>query len=324
MKIIHVGLGNFGLWWCNVIHERMTKCKDITLVAIVDQNIVTHDKVKLLDVPCYTDLAEAIRFHAPDFILNATPPQAHMVVNRIAFSFDVPVLMEKPISEDYQEVLECLRFAREGQKLAVAENYRYILQNIFVKEQLQKHLKNINAINLTFRRRHQMAEENYHIHMAQPLAVDITTHHIDLLRFFTDTEVKTVIAHAYTPNWSWYKGVSNMKAIGTMAQNIHFAYDASMDAYAETSWFGEWTFTAENGVARYANETLIINTAAEEVVLTIPTDNEINDKHRLLDDFMTYVKTDVSPPTHINDQAKNAAVVEAMIQSALLNKTVTL
>ena len=311
MKIIHVGLGDFGLWWCEILHQRMMDKKDITLVAIVDTNEATHQRVAAFGIPCYTSLEDAIAATRPGFILNSTPPAAHITVNRIAHSHNIPVLMEKPISEDHSDVLENLQLAKQGHKLAVAENYRYLRSCIFVRDEIKSKLQNISSINVTFRRHHHM--QNYHATMAQPMLIDITTHHIDLLRFFTDSEVSAVSARLTKPSWSWYTGMSNVKAIGEMTSGIEFIYDGALDAFDETSWVGFWTFTAENGVAKFINNQLHLNIGGVEETIQIPQDDEVASKNKILEDFMDYINDSVSPPIILSNQAKNAAVVNAML-----------
>jgi len=315
VRVVHVGLGDFGLWWCNVLYERMKERKDIELIAIVDRDKDTHKHVSEYDVPCYTDLADALEAGKPDFVLNSTPPYAHMAVNRVAFSHNIPVLMEKPISEDFEEVLECLEFADNGQKLMIAESYRHFIHTIFVKEQLAKHLHNLSSVNMVFRRHHKEAGK-YHFDMEHPTLIDISIHHFDLLRFLTGKEVWKLSAQLNTPEWSWYKGVSNVKVIAEMDDNVQFCYDASMDSYGETSWIGNWTFTAENGVARLIDDKLHFHMEDSCFSLDLPQEDEVADKHRMLDAFMAYIRGGPVPQTDIQDQVKNAAIAEATIQAA--------
>ena len=313
MKIIHVGLGNFGLWWLEVIMKR----KDIEVIAVVDFSEETHKLVDKYNVSCYKSLSDALAaVPKPDFIVNSTPPYAHLSVNREAFSKNIPVLMEKPISEDYADVLECLDFAKDGQKLMVAESYRYQLACMFVKEQLEKRLQNITGINLVFSRRHHVENQNYHAKMRQPMLIDIGVHHFDLLRFFTGKEVRQVYAKLSKPDWSWYNGISNVKMVAELDDGLLFSYDGSMDSHFCTCWYGHWTFTAENGLCKFIENRLHFYVEDEHEEIEVPEEDETNDKHRMLDEFMAYVSDGKVPQTEIIDQVKNAAIIEAAITSS--------
>ena len=317
LKVILVGLGDFGIGW----YREVLKHEGLTLAAVVDSNIDTHSKADA-QVPCYTCLAAALEDTTPDFIINATPPHAHLAINRLAFSRNIPVLMEKPISEDYAEVLEMLEYAKNGQKLMVAENYRYSPQNMFVKEQIRSRLQSISGVNLVFRQHHHVSAGNYHNTMQHPAIVDIGVHHIDLLRFFTGREVRRVYAQLSTPAWSWYGSASNVKMVAEMQGGIQFCYDLAMDARAVTGWSGDWTFTAQNGVARYTKDKLRFDLEDGIIELELPTSTHKSDKHRMLDDFILYVRNGVVPQVDITDQVKNAAAAEAAIQSAKTGRAV--
>ena len=312
LKVVHVGLGDFGIGWCKAVYER----KDLELVGVVDSRKSTHRHVEALNVPCYLSLAEALETVKPDFIVNATPPGAHMEINKLAFSYNIPVLMEKPISEDFAEVMEMLKMSEDGQKLVVAENYRYSARNIFVKEQLRKHLHGITGINLLFRKHHHVSEGNYHAQLKHPAIIDIGVHHIDLLRFFTGRDVRKVSALLYTPTWSWYSGFSNAKMLAEMDDGMHFCYDCSLDSHRITSWGGEWTFSAENGTGFYDGEKLVFNIGGEIIEPEMSMGLEKPARQMLLDEFILYVKDGIIPQTDITDQVKNAAVAEAAIRSS--------
>ena len=325
MKIIHVGLGDFGRWWYSTLCEREKTRGDITIVAVVDRNEAAQKYVQPGHT-FFTNLNDAIIAHRPDFVLNATPPHAHRIVCEEAFAHNLPVLVEKPISENYDDVKALLQHAQDGQKLVVSENYRYFAANRFVREQIHARLQNITGVTLLFRRRHtDLPEHNYHRSLAQPMAIDIGTHHIDLLRFFTGREVTNVHARLFTPAWSWYTAPSRMLMTAQMEGDIHFNYEGSMDALPETGWNGHWTFTAQNGTAIYTDDALTFHTADGVEVLPLPTDpTDVSDKNAILDDFMHYVKTDTPPPTHINDQANVADVLEAILRSARDNVSVSI
>ena len=309
MRVLHVGLGDFGVGWFRVLQNR----KDTELIGVVDKNPQTFDQVSGFSVPCYTSLETALSDKKPDFILNATPPWVHMAVNREAFSRNIPVLMEKPVSEDPAEILECLQYSKNGQKLMVAENYRYLLQNRFVKEQLDSRLHNIAGVNTVFRKHHNV--DNYHKDCRHPMLFDVGVHNLDLLRFFTNKEALRVYSRIYTPSWSWYKGFSNVKLLAEMEDGVHFCFDASLDARASTSWEGTWTFTAENGVCIFDGKKLYWDIEGKQIETDVPVGKEYCDKHIMLDEFIAFLRGGAKPATDITDQYKTYAIAIAAMRS---------
>jgi len=308
MRVLHIGLGDYGYGWCRALSEY----GNVKLVGIVDKNDDTFKKVSVPSVPCFTDLQTAISSVKPDFIMNASPPDTHLPLNRIAFLHNIPVLMEKPISEDFSEVQESLELARKGQKIVVAENYRYMIENMFVKEQVDRRLYNLTGINLTFRKHHN--ENNYHKELRHPMLIDVGIHHLDLLRFFSGKEAVSVYARLNTPEWSWYKGYSNVKMVAEMEDGVLINYDASLDSHYPTEWSGTWTFTAENGVAVYDGNKLQFDVDGNHLTFEIPKESKVNaDKYRILDDFLAYINGGIVPPTDISDQYKTAIIAQAAI-----------
>lgn len=56
MRIIHVGLDDFGFGWCKAVYDR----DDLELIAAVDRNEETQKRLNMFNVPCFTDLADVL------------------------------------------------------------------------------------------------------------------------------------------------------------------------------------------------------------------------------------------------------------------------
>src|SRR5436305_621278 len=123
MKMLLVGLGGFGYdYW----YKKLKSAYQNLEVALVDRDAKARDKIDQAD-HFYTSLTDAIEREKPDFLLNATPPAVHSLINNVAFDYKLPVLCEKPISDRYDEAIKIVeRATRENIPLMIAENYRYI------------------------------------------------------------------------------------------------------------------------------------------------------------------------------------------------------
>jgi hypothetical protein len=71
--------------------------KDIVLAGAADSDEKSRKKIPD-DNNCkfFTDAAHAMDELKPDFVLNATPPDSHKIINDFAFDRSIPVLCEKP------------------------------------------------------------------------------------------------------------------------------------------------------------------------------------------------------------------------------------
>ena len=303
MRALLVGLGAWGGLW----YEKLILRDDIELAGAVDSNT---QRWKGDNAACrfYTDAGEAMDELKPDFVLNATPPKVHRQINDLAFDRGIPVLCDKPIAEDHGDALHIVSRAANGQKLMIAENYRYAPQSRHIKSCLmQEPPGTIREIQILFRRRHHI--ENYHMSMEHPLLMDVGIHHLDMLRYFTGSEAKSVYAEFRTPPGSWYSGYSNAELRITMENGVKVTYSGSLDAGAnETGWYGRWGFTGENGVLTFE-----------------PDDGEANaGGDAVLGSFLDYIRNGTLPETHISDNFKTYGMARAALCSFQKRKEITL
>ena len=318
MRIVHIGLGQFGFGWFKMLAER----KDIELVGVVDLSTEALSQTKEYNFNLYTDAAKAMDEQKPDFIINATPPDIHKLINYEAFKRNIPILSEKPIAISYDDAVEILEYSQNGLKIMIAENYRYFQANRFVKEVLDKKpIGEITDIKMEFRRHH--VKTNYHKHLEHPMLLDVGIHHLDMLRYFTETEAKSVYADFHTPSWSWYEGYSNAALFITMMNGTKVRYTGSLDAYDEhTSWYCDWTFTGEKGVLRYKNNEMVYISTDGKVLEVLVPEESVPFREVILDHFMDYLKNDILPETHIADNMKTFEIMNAAFKSFELKKEI--
>ena len=294
MRALLTGLGSWGMQW----YEKLTLRDDIFLAGAVDLNTQLW-KTGNADCRFYADAREAMDAIKPDFVLNATPPNVHRLINDLAFDRNIPVLCDKPIADNHDDVIHIVSRAANGQKLMIAENYRYAPQSRRVKDCLiQKQVGTINEIHMLFRRCHHI--DNYHMSMEHPMLMDVGIHHLDMLRYFTESEAKSVYAKFHTPPDSWYSGYSNAELRITMRNGIKVIYKGSLDAdVCETGWYGRWDFIGETGTLRFE-----------------PEDGEANESgNAVLDSFIDYVRHGTIPETHISDNFKTYGIAQAAMRS---------
>lgn len=313
MRAILIGLGDMGMAW----YELLTERDDIALVAVADQNPATFQAIKELGnaTSCrfYTDAATAMDEMKPDIVCNVTPPSVHNLVNLLAFERNIPVLCEKPIAENDEDVRETISHA-QGQKLMIAENYRYMVHMRWMRKLVSEgKIGEILSVRIDFSRFHSM--ENYHMKMEQPLLLDVGIHHLDALRYLTGDEAESVFADLFHFVPNHYSGYASAVLYLKMKTGAKVIYSGSLDSHENnTDWFGDWCLTGTKGVIRYTKGQLFCSTKEQVTEIPLP-ENTDNGMNAMLDEFIAYVQDGILPETHISDNIKSFNIVRAAIFS---------
>lgn len=324
MKLIQVGLGDFGLNW---LKDILLKNNTVQLIGVVDKNDNLLNSAKELsgmeDVLIFNDLKDALAKLKPDFILNVTPPGIHKEINFIAFENKIPVLSEKPIAEIYSDAKEILEKSIEvNVPIMISENYRYSNYARTAKKIISSgDLGRIDSVSVDFNRKHIMT--NYHKDLEHPLLLDVSIHHIDMIRYITGSEAKTVFAKSWTPEWSWYKGYSNVQLLLDLENNIKVSYRGSLSAYkSETDWSCDWRIEGEKGILKMSNGT--INVYKNEGDLEIKVAESYDSREFVLNEFIESLTNNRPGETNIIDNIRNFEIVDAAIRSLTTSNVIKL
>src|SRR5437879_7035404 len=82
----------------------------------------------------------------------------------------------------------------------------------------------------------------------QPLLVDMSIHHFDLLRMILSREPQRIYCEAWNPEWTAFSGPSVAVASVVFEGGIVVSYRGSwISAGPDTPWAGEWRMEFENG-----------------------------------------------------------------------------
>lgn len=315
MKAIQVGLGDFGFSW---LKDILLHSDNVELIGVVDKNEELLNKARAListnNIQVFTDISDALAALKPDFILNFTPPAVHKRINFAAFEHGIPVLSEKPIAEDYRDAVEIFEKASESNTpIMIAENYRYSsivrrARNLIASGEIGR----IDAIYVDFSRNHKMT--NYHKDLEHPLLLDVSIHHIDMIRYLTGAETKSVFARSWTPEWSWYKGYSNLDLIMEMDNNTKISYRGSLAAFAnETDWLADWRIEGQKGVIKMSKGSIIIYKG--QFPTEIKVDEVCDSRKAVLNEFISAILKGEPGETDISDNIKTSEIVGAAIEA---------
>jgi predicted dehydrogenase len=306
LKVIQVGLGAFGFSW---FKDVIMPSADVQLIALVDRDEAKLTRFREVrgaeNIPYFSHINEALAVLKPDLVINLTPPQFHREVNRQALFAGIPVLCEKPIAESYADALATERDAIEsGIPLIIAENYRYSPLIRRAKQTLQSGvIGELLGIDIAFRQLHPPIA-NYHSQMKHPLLMDVSIHHLDMLRYLTNMEAASVQGRTWIAEGSWYQGYSNAELFIRMADGLNVVYKGSLDSHDQlTDWNGHWIFKGSQGDMHILEDRLVVESNGEKLMqldfpkvdsrreVLLESIRSIQDKRRCETDLADNIKT---------------------------------
>ncbi len=210
LKLIQVGMGVRGAQWAKVIREDPRTEN----VAYVRQQLALASKT-LADwgepaVPCFATLEEALEKVQADAAVLVTPPEVHHQQVTAAFRQGCHVLCEKPLSEVFGESVDMVRQADEcGRLLMVGHNFRYLASSQTLRRMIAEQALGVpgfgHFVYLRNRDGRRPDLNKYPLEMKQPMLLEQSVHHLDLMRYCYQDEVEAVVADTWRPGWSVYR-----------------------------------------------------------------------------------------------------------------------
>lgn len=203
------GLGVRGTHWRTAIESS----PGVELSGIVEPD---PDRVPG-DLRQFGSIEEAIAAR-PDGLIVATPPETHFGIVEVALKAGVPVLCEKPLSDSFESARGMADLSgRTGVPLLVGMNFRYITASLGLRHLVdQGEYGDPLFAQFTYIRNRDGRRKDlndYPLTMADPMLVDQSIHHLDLMRFAYGREVLRVSARTWNPATSVYEGDSCVTAI---------------------------------------------------------------------------------------------------------------
>jgi len=252
LRILQVGLGPHGRNWARRI---VPDVSEVELVGYVDADARALDTVRQeLHAPaemCFESLKEAIAATQPEAILNTTALPGHVPVTRMALDAGMHVLVEKPFAPTLGAAHELVDVAaKAGLVLMVSQNYRYFPAPRAIADLVRSGpLGRLHEVAIDFRRYSAAgpAGRGRHHQEEQPLLVDMSIHHFDLLRLILTSEPERIYCEAWNPSWTDFSGPSATVA-SIVFPGVIVSYRGSwVSAGHLTPWAGEWHLEFERG-----------------------------------------------------------------------------
>jgi predicted dehydrogenase len=335
LRIIQVGLGGWGRSWARTV---ISQNKDVEVVAYVDMienmRIQAQNELKLPPRLFYPTLEEALTAVDCDAVIITANLPGHVPSALTALKTGKHVLLEKPFAPTLAEAQRVIEAAEQQERiLMISQNYRFYPAVQTVTELLRKQtLGPVGTVTIDFRRYANTApkESNAHYKIWQPLLVDMSIHHFDLMRAVLGQEATRLICQTWNPTWSNFTENAVGAATITFEQGTVVSYRGSWVSTApRTSWAGEWHIECAKGEIIWSsrddpNPDYVIvrplDKAAQEIKLPeVP----LRDRHGSLHAFVQAVRTGQEPATSGRDNFNTLALMLAAVESATNNGQLT-
>ena len=261
-KMIQVGTGGFGGWWCEHFLPPNVKDGLIEVVAAVDLNPAALDNARkhlgLRADQCYTDMRKAFDDNQADFCTIVVPPAFHEQVVDLALSHDLHILSEKPIADTLAASVRIARKVKQaGKKMGVTMSHRFDQDKTTLRRELRS--GRYGALDYLVCRftcdcRKFASWGKFRHEIPDALMVEGAVHHLDILADLAGAQCDTIYAQTWNPRWGEYAGDS--QGLVTM----HFANGArAMYEGAKTNAVGLNGWTHEYVRAECESATLVMS-----------------------------------------------------------------
>lgn len=338
-RIVQVGLGRWGRNWAI---EVLPQIPEVELVACVDAApAALAEAVKAgiaCEADCYSSVEAVLSACEFDALLVTTDLMSHVPVIRRAVEAGKAVLCEKPLAPTLDEAREVTELAAGmGVTLMVSQNYRFFPAVRAVQQLVRERaLGRLVHIAIDFRRFSPPGGEVGHRSWAQPLLLDMSIHHFDLLRAVTGHDAMSVRCWTWNPEWAGYKDPPEGTATILFDDDLVVSYRGTWISPANpTPWAGEWRMAFEKGELWWTSRDDRMSVAGDRVdrfehrtpgiaePVKLPTLRYV-DRAGSLAQFLHCLQEGTEPETTAQDNLASLAITYAAAESARRGEEVRL
>ena len=333
LRIIQVGLGGWGRNWTKTV---VTQNKEVELIAGVDTvpEILAIAQKELPIERYFTSLEEALAAVDADAVLITASLQGHVPVALTALDAGKHVLLEKPFAPTLEEAQRVVAKAEQHKRiLMISQNYRYYPAMKAVQKLIQEGtLGPVGNVNLNFRRYDNTPPrgESAHHKLWEPLLVDMSIHHFDLMRMLLGQEPARIMGQTWNPAWSNFVEAAAGSALITFDGGAIVTYNGSWVSTApQTNWAGEWHIECEGGeiIATSRGEKpdyVAVRPLGKRLRSLKLPEVSLIDRNGTLDAFVKSIQTGEEPETSGRNNLKTLALMLAAVETAQTSKLVSI
>lgn len=340
MRILQAGLGGWGRNWATEVVPRIPKLEAVgyvdsspaALKAVVDQDIAPAED-------CYEALGPALAATSPDAVLVTANLVGHVPLVREALEAGRHVLVEKPFAPSVAAGRELVALAEARDlRLMVSQNYRFHPTVTAVRDLVRSgELGRVHAVDIDFRRWSPLragGRRSPHHDLDEPLLVDMTVHHFDLLRAVLDSDASEIFYRGWNPPWSWFAGPAEGAAVIGFDGGPVVSYRGTwLSPGPITPWSGEWRMEFERGDVTWTSRADRADGLAGEHILVRRTVGgpaeavplaplPLADRAGCLGEFVAAVEAGREPESSGRVNLGTLALLEAAAESAASGRNV--
>jgi predicted dehydrogenase len=336
LRVLQVGLGTWGRDWAQRV---VPEVPEVDLVGYVDPDpsalAQLRNAVTAAPERCFLTLDHAIEATKPEAVLVTATLPGHAPVTRAALAAGLHVLVEKPFAETLDVARQLVELAADRRKvLMVSQNYRFFPASRKVAQLVSEaRLGKLHEVSIDFRRYSPgtVNGRDRHHFEDQPLLVDMSIHHFDLLRLIIDREPERIYCEAWNPDWTGFSGPSVAVASIDFEGDVVVSYRGSwVSTGPVTPWAGEWRMDFEQGGIFWTSRddegarrdrVVIEEPYRKPRTITLPVLDKI-DRWGTLTEFARAVQEGRDPECSGRDNLATLGLVSAAVESSTLRRPV--
>lgn len=325
LKVIQVGVGGYGASWLPTIMEH----GDAAHVALVDMKPEHLSKARevtgLGAEACFASADAAIAAVEADALLCIVPPAHHEAVICAGIAAGLHVLSEKPIADSPEAAQRILA------QVAASDRVFMISQKARFHPWVRKFreivtggaLGRMSHVTHYFRAPYYSWGEFRH-KMDDPLYLEMSIHHFDLLRALLGCDPASVWATSWNTPYSTFNGDITGIAHFTMDNGLPVTYHADAIATGDmTDWYGEIRAVGETGTLTMIYPELFIarkganhrdREAPHETVMAVSSPQQ--GQGAALGEFAAAIAAGRRPESAGSENIKSLAMVFGAIDSS--------
>lgn len=318
--------------WAQIFQEN----PDCEVVAYMDTNpealAVASERFGARPEQLFTNLDEALSVPA-DFVCMVTPPMVHREQARKVFDRGLHLLAEKPLTLDMVEAVEIVRWAEQaGCMLTVGLNFRYLPVSQALRELVQSGAYGPLHYGMFHYARNRDGKRpglnKYPLVMEQPMLLEQSIHHFDLIRYCYGREILSVQADTYNPADSMYAHDACVAALFQLEGGARVTYHGTWVSGWNEGGFA-WRTDFAQGVALQQEIHGQFYRAAinDQVLAEVPLPEGrpfMDDTAGLLRDFVATLRGERALPCTGKDHLVTLGVTLACAESAATGERVEL
>ena len=320
-KIAQIGTGNRGIATLRALAEYPDR---VEIVAVCDTD---PEKVKQVadqyGVPGFSSVEELLNRASFEVASVTTATPVRQVVAEPLLEAGIDILIDKPFAETLAEARQIVEVAeREGQRVAVGQNYRYLsgydTARQFLAQDRLGPPRHLTHTVLTHRQ-----DRGWRTDRERYVMAVMSIHWLDGYRWMLDDEPASIYCQTSKSRTVEANGESHTSLIIKFQRGCVVQLTESFGSHRR--WSHPPQLDCDHGTLEITNDQLnVYQVDSTKPIEVIPTHRASMDQatYLCLADLLTAVETDTEPPNSGQDNLQSMAMLEAAYLSAAENRIV--